>query len=257
MRPSGIRRWREFARAGMRDVAKRIPPEAAAEIRDALMRLRKARSPRQAVAALEEEVERLFGTIAPKLVEHPLPIGTSARATATVAIVAGAAATVEEVEALALLIPGVNIAASPGIAAVAAASFTSLVIEAYVAGSLRVNMLRAAGITPEPNEIARDVLRAMTGRDDVRLTKIAAQGVTRRVLRRWARGVVPFVGIGYAGWDARKTIRAITRMPLAGTSPAAPLSNERLLGDGRHMIAGRVEDAGGAETPGVRDSSAP
>jgi hypothetical protein len=53
----------------------------------------------------------------------------------------------------------------------------------------------------------------MTGRQDVKVTKLAAKALTRRMLRRWSRGVVPFVGIGYASWDAQKTIRAIARMP--------------------------------------------
>src|SRR5689334_2460850 len=115
----------------LRELWQRIPPETTAEIRGAIFRLRKARSPRQAVAALETEVEHLFDWIAPALVEHPLPLRTPARAAATAALVAGAAATLEEAEAFALLIPGVDVVAAPGIAAVAAASFTALVIEAY------------------------------------------------------------------------------------------------------------------------------
>jgi hypothetical protein len=191
-----------------------MPPEAGAELRAAMRRVRKARSPRQVVAALEEEIEHLFDSIAPKLVEHPLPVRTPARARATVSVVAGAAAAVEEIEAIALLLPGTNVAAAPTLPVLAAASFSALALEAYVAASLRVHMLQAAGRAVEPDAVTRDTLRAMTGRDDVQLTKFAAQTLTRRMLRRWSRGLVPFVGIGYASWDAQKTIREIARMPV-------------------------------------------
>jgi len=190
-----------------------MPPGTSAELRAAMVRLRQSRTPRQAVSALEHEIEHLFENVAPTLVRHPLPLRTPARAYATVATVAGAAAAVEEIEAIALLIPGVNTAAAPTLPLVVAASFGALALEAYVAASLRVHMLEAAGRAVEASSVIRDVLRAMTGREDVRVTKFAAKALTRRMLRRWSRGIVPFVGIGYASWDAQKTIRAIARMP--------------------------------------------
>jgi hypothetical protein len=190
-----------------------LPPTAGSELRAAIVRLRQSRSPRQAVSALEHEVEHLFDHVAPTLVQHPFPVRTPARAYATVAATAGAAAAVEEMEAIALLLPGVNTAAAPTLPLVVAASFGALALEAYIAASLRVHMLDAAGKAVDPASVTRDVLRAMTGREDVRVTKIAAKALTRRMLRRWSRGVVPFVGVGYATWDAQKTIRAIARMP--------------------------------------------
>jgi hypothetical protein len=202
----------------------RLPPEAAAEVRASLLRLRKARTPRQAVAALEYEVQHLFEAVAPTLAEHPLPVATPRRAFAIVALGAGSAATLEELEAIALLVPGMQVAAAPSITVVAAASFAALVLEAYVAGSLRVHMLEAAGMPVDPALVTRDVLRAMTGRDDVRITKVAAKALTRRMLRRWARGIVPIVGISYASWDARKTVKEIARMPFSvQPAPAAPV----------------------------------
>ncbi len=202
------------AQARLRELWSRLPPEAGAEVRAAAARLRKARSPRQAVAALEHEIELLFDNTAPTLAQHPLPVRTPARAYATVAAIAGAAAAVEEIEAIALLLPGTNVATAPTLPMIAAASFGALALEAYIAGSLRVHMLEATGNTVDPASVTRDVLRAMTGRDDVKVTKLAAKALTRRMLRRWARGIVPFVGIGYASWDAQKTIRTIARMPL-------------------------------------------
>jgi hypothetical protein len=190
-----------------------LPPTAGSELRAAIVRLRRARSPRQAVSALEHEIEYLVENVAPTLVQHPFPIRTPARAYATVTAIAGSAAAVEEMEAIALLLPGVNTAAGPTLPLVVAASFGALALEAYVAASLRVHMLENAGRAVDPASVTRDVLRAMTGREDVRVTKIVAKALTRRIVRRWSRGVVPFVGIGYASWDAQKTIRAIARMP--------------------------------------------
>jgi hypothetical protein len=218
-------------RAALQDRARllyeRLPPEAAAEVRASLVRLRKARSPRQAVAALEYEVQHLFEAVAPTLAEHPLPVATPRRAFTLVAVGAGSAATLEELHAISLLIPGVQAAAAPGVTVVATAAFAALVLEAYVAGSLRVHMLQAAGFPIDTALVTRDVLKAMTGRDDVRITKIAAKALTRRMLRRWARSIVPIVGISYATWDARKTIKEIARMPFpvqqAETEPLIPL----------------------------------
>jgi hypothetical protein len=202
------------AHARVTELWNRLPPDAGRELRASLVRLRQARSPRQAVAALEHEIEHLFHAITPTLVEHPLPVRSPAAARATVSVVASAAAAVEEAEAIALLFPMTTTVATPTLPVVAAASFSALAMEAYVAASLRVHMLQAAGLPADPARVTRDTLRAMTGRDDVRLTKIATQALTRRMLRRWSRAVVPFVGIGYATWDAQKTIRAIARMPL-------------------------------------------
>jgi hypothetical protein len=201
-------------KARVLDVYERLPPDAAAEFRAALWRLRTARSPRQAVTALEHEIEHLFDVVAPMLAQHPLPIYTRRRALGIVAVVAGTAATVEEIEAIALMIPGVQAAAAPSLSVVVASAFAALLLEAYVAGSLRVHMVHAAGQDVDPKAISREVLQAMTGRAEVRLTKMAAQALARRMLRRWARAIVPIVGISWAAWDARKTIVAISNMPI-------------------------------------------
>src|SRR5437868_114891 len=84
------------AQARLRELWSRMPPGTSAELRAAMVRLRQSRTPRQAVSALEHEIEHLFENVAPTLVRHPLPLRTPARAYATVATVAGAAAAVEE-----------------------------------------------------------------------------------------------------------------------------------------------------------------
>jgi hypothetical protein len=201
------------AQARPRKLWSSLPPTAGTELRAAISRLRKSRSPRQAVAAFEHEIEHLIDNVAPTLVQHPFPVRTPAQAYATVAAIAGTAAAVEEMEAIALLLPGVNAAATPTLPAVVAASFAALALEAYIAASLRVHILESAGRAVDPVSVTREVLCAMTGREDLRVTKLAAKALTRRMLRRWSRGVVPLVGIGYASWDAQKTIRAISRMP--------------------------------------------
>jgi hypothetical protein len=94
-------------------------------------------------------------------------------------------------------------------------------MEAYIAGSLRVHMLHAGGHDVDFDAVTRDVLRAMTGRDDVRISRAAAQQLTKRMLRRWSRAIVPFVGIGYATWDANRTISAIARMQPPERGPKA------------------------------------
>ena len=48
----------------------------------------------------------------------------------------------------------------------------------------------------------------------VLLRPAAAQLLGRRIMRRWVRGIVPVVGIGYASWDAQRTVREISSMPI-------------------------------------------
>jgi len=197
-----------------RDVWRNLPPETGAELRAAAWRLRRVRTPRQAVTALDAEVERLFEHIVPTRVAHPLPVRSRRAALAMVTATAGAAAAVDEVEAIALLLPGADVVAAPALPAVLAASFAALSTEAYVALSLRVHLLEAAGAEVDAAAVTHDVVRAMTGHNDTSVASSAAKSISRRLLRRWARGVVPFVGIGYASWDAQKTIRSVATMEI-------------------------------------------
>jgi hypothetical protein len=208
--------------ARARELWAAVPPTLIADTRDAVVRLRKAHSPRQLVGAFDAELINLFDGLSPTIIEHPLPMANPRTAATAVAIIAGCAAAVDEIETLALLLPGVDVVAAPSLPVVAAAYFSAFALEAYVAGSLRVHLLHAGGYSVDPATLTRDVLSAMTGRTDRTaptnsLTRAAANPLTRRMLRRWARGIVPFVGIGYASWDAHRTIRVITRMPLAQT----------------------------------------
>jgi len=217
-RATRVGRAARIARDRLADTLAHLPPEATAELRAATARLRRARTPRHALELFEQEVVVLFERVTPLAIAHPLPVTTPARARNSVAVVAAAAAAVEELEAITLLIPGAQPAAAPGFTAVAASAFAAMMVEAYIAASLRVHMVHAAGGYLSPADITRDTLRAMTGRDDVRLTKLAAQTLARRMLHRWSRGVVPIVGMGWAAWDAQKTMREIERMPVRTVS---------------------------------------
>ncbi len=200
--------------ARIRELWAAIPPGLVADTRGAVWRLRQARSPRQVVGAFDAELINLFDGLAPAVIEHPLPITSVRSAGTTVAIIAGCAAAVDEIEAVALLLPGVDAIAAPSLPVVAGAYFSALALEAYVAGSLRVHMLLNSGRWVDPDTLTREVLLAMTGgHSDVGFGKAVSNPLTRRMLRRWTRGIVPFVGIGYASWDARRTIMSIARMP--------------------------------------------
>ena len=200
--------------ARIRELWAAIPPGLVADTRGAGWRLRQARSPRQVVGAFDAELINLFDGLAPAVIEHPLPIASVRSAGTTVAIIAGCAAAVDEIEAVALLLPGVDAIAAPSLPVVAGAYFSALALEAYVAGSLRVHMLLNSGRWVDPDTLTREVLLAMTGgHSDASFSKAVSNPLTRRMLRRWTRGIVPFLGIGYASWDARRTIMSIARMP--------------------------------------------
>jgi hypothetical protein len=208
-------------RTGAAGVVDRLPPGTSVEVRDAVVRLRTTESAWDAFTAFEDELESLFERIVPLLVEHPLPVHNVRTALTTVTCSAGLSAALDEIELLTILVPGVNTVAVPSLPLVLGAALLALVVEAYVAASYRTHQLRDARRTVDPEAVMRDVLRAMTGRDDATYTGTAARTVARRFVKRWGRGIVPFVGVGYASLDARQTIRTLAAMPLPAPAVGA------------------------------------
>ena len=197
----------------------RLPEPIRAEVRDAARRLTKVRSLDEASALLTHEIERLLTVIAPVFVRYPLRVGPRT-GRLVVGLSAGGAALLEEVEAVATFVSAG--AAAPAAPVLLAADFVALVVEAYVAASVRVNAIERAGIPVVPEQIASDLARAMSGTEagptrDV--TQQIVSGIAKRVLKRWAVGVTPLAGIAYDGWDAQKTVAAIARMPLPPRVP--------------------------------------
>jgi hypothetical protein len=194
----------------------RLPEGVRLQLRDSFDRVTKIRSLDQARRFVTEEVERLLAVVAPSFARYPLPVGP-ASGRLLVAAAAGGAALVEEFEAVATLFTAG--ATAPGAPVVLAADFAALVVEAYVAASVRVHHLERAGLPVEPDEVARDVAQAMAGSaggGQGEITRAVSARIAKRVLRRWAAGAAPIAGIAYDGWDAQKTVAAIARMPLPG-----------------------------------------
>jgi hypothetical protein len=206
-----------------------FPAEAVPELARSVNRLRTVRTPRQAVDAFETETERLLTVVAPMLVEHPLPVKRTRSARIVVGAAGGLAAAGEEIEELAGLVSA-GATVPPTLPVMIGANLVALAVEVYVAASLRVHDLRAAGFDPEPNEVARDVILAMTGKDVGRnalahhATKQMIKSIVTRVLSRWGAAFVPFIGIAYSGWDAQRTVGAVRALPLPARLPMSGVS---------------------------------
>jgi len=200
-----------------------LPKEAIPELAKSVYRLRKVRTPAQARVAAETETERLLTVITPLLVAHPLPVQRTASAKAILATAGGLAAASEEIETIAALV-SVGSAVPPTIPVVIGANIVALAIELYVAASLRTHDLRAAGLEVDPQQVADDVIFAMTGEAPAggtlgrHVTKHMVRVVAARLFTRWGAGFVPFVGVAYAGWDAQRTADAIRALPLPARS---------------------------------------
>jgi hypothetical protein len=210
-----------------------LPKEAVPELARSVYRLRKVRTPAQATHAVETETEHLLTVVMPLLVTHPLPVQRTASAKAILATAGGLAAAGEEIETIAALVSA-GTAVPPTLPIVIGANLVALTVELYVAASLRVHDLRAAGIEPTPQQVADDVIFAMTGdssRGRVRrhVTKQVVKTVARRLLARWGAGLVPFAGIAYVGWDTQRTADAVRALPLPLVADAM-LVSERSLG---------------------------
>jgi hypothetical protein len=191
-----------------------LPESARLQLREALGRLARVRSVDDASAFVTAEVTQLLTVIVPVFARYPLPLGRRSGRT-VVALAAGGAAMTEELEAVAAIVS--MGAAAPGASAVLAVDFTALVVEVYVAASVRVNQLRRAGLEVVPEDVARDLANVMTGATDTsgrEATTDLAGRIAKRVLRRWAVGAAPIAGIAYDGWDAQRTVAAMSRLPL-------------------------------------------
>jgi len=214
----------------MRALPRSLPPGVWPELAKSMRNLRKIRSPRDAVAAFETETERLLTVVMPLIVEHPIPVQSTATAKAIVATAGGLAAMGEEWEEVAAVVTA-GVAVGPTMPVVLAANLAALTIEVAVAASLRVHQMIKAGIAPEADQVARDVIFAMTGKaDDGKaggiVSKAMVKSVVTRVLARWGVSLVPFAGIAYSGWDAQRTIDTIANLPMPAVhrplgSPAA------------------------------------
>lgn len=200
-----------------------LPKEALPELAKSVYRLRKVRTPDQARVAAETETERLLTVITPLLVAHPLPVQRTASAKAILATAGGLAAASEEIETIAAVVSA-GTTVPPTIPVVIGANLVALALELYVAASLRTHDLRAAGIEVDPQQVADDVIFAMTGEAPERgslsrhVTKHMVRVVAARLFTRWGAGFVPVVGIAYAGWDTQRTVDAIRALPLPARS---------------------------------------
>jgi len=200
-----------------------LPKEAIPELAKSVYRLRKVRTPAQARVAAETETERLLTVITPLLVAHPLPVQRTASAKAILATAGGLAAASEEIETIAALVSAGS-AVPPTIPVVIGANLLALAVELYVAASLRTHDLRAAGLEVDPQQVADDVIFAMTGETPTEgtlgrhVTKHMVRVVAARLFTRWGAGFVPFVGIAYASWDTQRTADAIRALPLPARS---------------------------------------
>jgi hypothetical protein len=202
-----------------------LPKEAVPELAKSVYRMRKVRTPAQAHEAVETETEYLLTVVMPLLVAHPLPVQRTSSAKAILAAAGGLAAAGEEIETIAALVSA-GAAVPPTLPVIIGANIAALAVELYVAASLRLYDLRAAGIEPTPQQVADDVIFAMTGEQSGgrlrrHVTRQMVKSVARRLLARWGAAFVPFAGMAYAGWDSQRTVDAVRALPLpspAGTA---------------------------------------
>jgi CxxC motif-containing protein len=199
-----------------------LPKEAVPELAKSVYRLRKVRTPAQATEAVQTETERLLTVITPLFVEHPLPVANLNTAKAVLATAGGLAAASEEIETIAAFVTG-GAAVPPTLPIVIGANLVALAVELYVIASMRVHDLRAAGMDADPGQVADDVIYALAGESSGgslgrHVSKHVVRVASARLLARWGAGLVPFVGIAYAGWDSQRTADAIRALPLPARS---------------------------------------
>jgi hypothetical protein len=199
----------------------RLPEPARPHVRESLVRVGSIRTPKQAMQAFSDEVEHLLQVLMPVFVRNPR-IRTPAAARRVAALGASAAAAVEQAdELLALVSFGASV--TPGTPTVLAVGVVATLVEAYAAASVRVHQLREHGYAVDPDAIARDVHAALfDAQERSKRGKALGDGLARRgatrLARRWAAGLVPVVGVAYAGRDATRTVDRVLRLPMPVTA---------------------------------------
>lgn len=198
-------------------VAVGLPAEVVAELKVSIRRLIGVRRLRDLPSVLEAEVGRLSRVVVPALARHPLPIRRRRTAVLLAATIAAAAAALVELDELAVLFTdGV---AAPTVPAAGASLLVAFVAELWIAVSLRVHQVGAAGRRLDMDLLASEVSSAVLDVDvsDVReLSGRVATAVGKRVVRRWAGALAPGVGIVIDGTAARRTIAVIAAMSFEG-----------------------------------------
>jgi hypothetical protein len=87
----------------------------------------------------------------------------------------------------------------------------------WIAVSLRVHRIEAAGRDVDMSVLASEVNSAILDLDMTAVKELSgrvATAVGKRVARRWAGALAPGVGIVIDGVAARRTVAAISKLPL-------------------------------------------
>jgi hypothetical protein len=206
-----------------RQLVGRLPPEVLDELKTSARRLTKVRKPRDLLSVLETEVGRLSRVVVPTLARRPLPIRGRRSAELLAATAAAAAAAFVELDELAVLFTeGV---AAPTVPAAGASLLVAFVIEVWLAVSLRVHQIEAAGRQVDMDLLASEVNSAILDLDMTGVKQLStrvAAAVGKRVARRWAGALAPGVGMVIDGVAARRTVAAISRLPVDAHPPMSP-----------------------------------
>jgi hypothetical protein len=195
----------------------RMPAGVRAELRESSDRLLAIRSPKQALRAVEHEYEHALRLIVPVVIAHPT-LHRRATAAAFAAGFATLAASAEQADEL-LSVVTVGTLTAPGTSVVVAIGLLATAAETYAAASVRVHQLRDHQRPVDADRLAGDVRRAVLGEVDTSaaglgLVKQMVDGAAGRLTKRWTVGAVPIFGVGYAAYDATRSVRRVLRAPL-------------------------------------------
>jgi hypothetical protein len=209
---------------------RRFPEPVRPDLQESAQRLLAIRSPKDAVGAMQDEVEHLLRVSIPLFVRYPAVRGRRS-AKALVASAAGIAAAAEEGEELLALL-SLGTLAAPGLGTVLALNLLASATEAYAATSVRVSQLRAHGRPVIAERVAAEIRQAMLGTIEpssatpALIRRVAKSGAAR-LGTRWVIAAIPVFGIVYGGFDASRTVDRVLELtlpPLDATSehPAPP-----------------------------------
>lgn len=215
----------EPVRRQVERLTERLPDEVVAAVRASASRLAQVRSPREAIEAIPAELENLLTATVPVLADHPLPVSSARQARAWASAAGGASALLQQAGEISILetLGLAGTALAPG---VLAGMLLSWAAELWLSVTVRVQALEDDGRSVDHGVLAAEMIDAVLGGSQRaryprgRGTGSLGSQAVSRMGRRWAAGLVPVIGVVYDGWDARRTIDRVLRLPL-DTHPRA------------------------------------
>jgi hypothetical protein len=191
-----------------------LPDGVGGEVRTTIERVvARPRGAGSLLEVLETEAGRLCAAVVPVLASRPLPIRRAWLGRTVTGSCSAVAAALGEADEIAIVATDGLLA--PTLPTVLAAHLVALVVELWIAVSVRVHQIESSGRCVDTAILTSEVTAALVGStSNFGIGGGVATAVGQHLVRRWAKESIPGLGILSGAIDSQATIRALSEAPL-------------------------------------------